>query len=86
MALDTRNKRASAIGIGLALRLVLPSPDGAVGGPDRQQVAYSYAGISAAELAVLNLCRAETRSLRPARTTYSLRPVRTTTAHCVHEE
>lgn len=46
--MNTPNKRASAIGIGLAIRLVLPIPDGAIGPADRQHVAYSYAGIQAA--------------------------------------
>lgn len=45
--MNTANKRASAIGIGLALRLVLPIPDGTIQFGDRQQVAYSYAGIHA---------------------------------------
>lgn len=46
--MNTPNKRASAIGIGLAIRLILPIPDASVDQPDRQQVAYSYAGIQAA--------------------------------------
>jgi hypothetical protein len=46
--MNTANKRASAIGIGLALRLVLPIPDATIDAADRQQVAYSYAGIQAA--------------------------------------
>lgn len=45
--MDTRNKRASALGVGLAFALVLPAPDGTVEQADRQQTAYSYAGISA---------------------------------------
>jgi len=43
--MNTANKRASAIGIGLALRLVLPIPDATIDAADRSQVAYSYAGI-----------------------------------------
>ncbi len=46
--MNTANKRASAIGIGLAIRLVLPIPDSTIDQADRQQVAYSYAGIPAA--------------------------------------
>lgn len=42
--MNTPSKRASAIGIGLAVRLVLPVPDGAVEAGDRQHVAYCYAG------------------------------------------
>lgn len=45
MAVDTRDKRASILGLGLALRLVLPNP-GAIDQPDRQQLAYSYRGIT----------------------------------------
>lgn len=44
MAVDTRNKRASALGLGLAPLAVLPAPDSTVGAPDRPQLAYSYAG------------------------------------------
>jgi hypothetical protein len=50
MPLDSRNKRASALGIGLAALVVLPAPDGTVVQADRQQVAYCYAGISAQAL------------------------------------
>lgn len=42
MAIDTREKRASAIGF---FYTVLPLPDGAIGDRDRQQVAWIYAGI-----------------------------------------
>lgn len=45
--LDTRNKRASAVGLIFTALAVLPAPDAAVGQADRQQVAYCYAGISA---------------------------------------
>jgi hypothetical protein len=48
MAVDTRNKRASCLGFASPWR-VLPNPDGAVGQPDRQHVAYSYPGIQADE-------------------------------------
>lgn len=47
--MDTRNKRASALGIALAFRLALPAPDATIDQADRQDVAYSYAGISATE-------------------------------------
>lgn len=46
MAVDTRNKRASAICVGLPWR-PLPNPDGTIDEFDQQQVAYSYAGIDA---------------------------------------
>jgi hypothetical protein len=43
--IDTANKRASILGLGLAFRLVLPIPDAALDQGDRQQVAYCYRGI-----------------------------------------
>lgn len=46
MAVDTRNKRASILGFVLASAIVFPNPDGTIDGPDRQQIAYSYSGIS----------------------------------------
>ena len=46
MAVDTRDKRGSVLGFGLAALLVLPAP-GAIDQPDRQQVAYAYRGIQA---------------------------------------
>jgi hypothetical protein len=49
MAVDTREKRASIIGLGLAAALVLPTPDASVVLQDRQQVAFAYAGIDAGE-------------------------------------
>jgi hypothetical protein len=48
MALDSRDKRASSLGWGLAALLVLPAP-GTLDQPDRQHVAYSYRGIQADE-------------------------------------
>lgn len=48
--MTTRNHRASALGIALAFRLVLPNPDGAIDRADRQQSAYCFCGIEAAEL------------------------------------
>lgn len=46
MAIDTRDKRASVLGLGLASLLVLPAP-AALDQPDRQQLAYCYRGLSA---------------------------------------
>jgi hypothetical protein len=48
--MNTRNKRASALGVTLAALVVLPAPDGTIAQADRQQVAYCYAGISAGAL------------------------------------
>ncbi len=46
--LDTRNKRASALGFDLPFLRVFPNPDGSIDQPDRQQVAWKYPAISAA--------------------------------------
>ncbi len=45
--MDSRNKRASALGFALAALVILPAPDATVIQGDRQQVAFSYAGINA---------------------------------------
>ncbi len=50
--LDTRDKRGSALGIGLAFLRVLPDPDGAITQPDRQQVALTYSAIAAGVVVV----------------------------------
>lgn len=47
MAVDTAAKRSSAINVGSPWRGLLPPPDGTVGQPDRQHVAFMYAGIEA---------------------------------------
>lgn len=52
MALDTRNKRASALGLIAGLALVLPTADSSIAQADRQQVAFSYSGIAASTAAV----------------------------------
>ena len=50
MAVDSKNKRASALTTGaLAFLLVAPDPDGAFSQADRQHIAYSYRGILAEE-------------------------------------
>jgi hypothetical protein len=50
VVVNTRNKRASAIGVGLAALVVLPAPDASVDQPDSQHVTFCYSGISAAAL------------------------------------
>ena len=42
--LDSRNKRASALGIDFPWNRVYPDPDGTIDVNDRQQIAYKYAG------------------------------------------
>lgn len=47
MAIDTRDKRASCLGIDGPYRFVLPDPDvGAEGEADRRQMAYTYPGFA----------------------------------------
>ena len=45
MAVDTRNKRASSIFVGVPF-LIAPNPDGTISVLDRGQAAYCYAGIT----------------------------------------
>lgn len=48
MALDSRDRRASALACGLAFLAILPAPDGlALDQGDRQQTACCYRGIAA---------------------------------------
>jgi hypothetical protein len=48
MAITTRNRRASILGVGLAGATVFPNPDGSISAQaDRQHAAYVYAGIEA---------------------------------------
>lgn len=44
--MDTRNKRASVLGLALASLAILPAPSSTPGAEVRQQLAYSYAGIT----------------------------------------
>ena len=53
MAIDNRNKRASAIHIGLPWRGLLPAPDGVIGVADRYQLAFLYGGVAALVVPVL---------------------------------
>lgn len=48
MAVDTRDKRASALGVGRPGLFQTPTPDGTLSTLDRQQVCFSYRGIAAA--------------------------------------
>ena len=48
MAINTRSRRASVLGIVAPYVLTLPLADGTVGQPDRQHVAFTYPGIQAA--------------------------------------
>lgn len=48
MALDTRDKRASALLIGLGFGRVRAAPDGSLNAADRRQAALCYRGIATA--------------------------------------
>lgn len=47
MAVDTKNKRSSAIFPGSPWRGMLPAPDGTIDQGDRQATAFVYSGIEA---------------------------------------
>lgn len=86
MALDTRNKRASALACGLAFLTVLPLPDGLALDPgDRQQASALYRGIAAGDPVPevrLNICQTAVVDLTPVRRVVSLAPVRTVQRYC----
>lgn len=46
MAIDTRNRRASAVGVMLPFMGCLPLADGTIDADDRRQLAACYAGLS----------------------------------------
>lgn len=48
MAVDTRDKRSSVVGITLPVPQVVPNPDASIDAADRQHVAWAYSGIAAA--------------------------------------
>lgn len=50
--MNTRDKRASVLGFGLAALLVLPEP-GTLDQGDRQQTAYSYRGVLAGAAVII---------------------------------
>ena len=47
MAVDTRDKRMSIMGVSLSWRGIFPLADGAIGAADRQIFPYFYSGILA---------------------------------------
>lgn len=55
MAIDTRNKRASAATAGRPWLRLLPAPDGAVGEADRRFLGACYAGFAAAPPVVISV-------------------------------
>jgi hypothetical protein len=47
MAVDTRDKRASMIGLRSATPRLLPNPSGTIGAPARLHLLFLYSGIAA---------------------------------------
>ena len=52
MAIDTRDKRGSCLGLN---DIVLPNPDGTIDTADRLHAGYSYRGIAAGAVGTTNL-------------------------------
>jgi hypothetical protein len=63
MAIDTPAKRASALSVGKAFRLV--PPDGTIDQADRQTISGLYGGILAASPIVVTLRNVRRRALKP---------------------
>lgn len=73
MALDTRSKRASAIGLMLPFVLNLPAPDGTVAAGDRQHLAHAYSGIPS--VANLDTRAKRASGLRVGRPWFNVQPL-----------
>lgn len=73
MAVDTANKRSSAINVSSPWRSRLPFPDGTIDQGDRQHVAYMYSGIAAGVL-VQNIVPGLQFSFQPDRFDFSAPP------------
>lgn len=66
MSIDTRQKRASSIGMARPWMVQLPVPDGTItSAADRQQVAYRYTGVLSAIPALVNFIAAYIAVSRP---------------------
>lgn len=50
MAIDTKGKRMSVIGLNLPVPSLLPEPDGEIASADRQHLLWLYSGIAIAEV------------------------------------
>lgn len=55
MAVDTRNRRMSLIGLGSPIPSVLPNPDGTIGAADRIQLLWLYPAYALGEVIRLTL-------------------------------
>ncbi len=53
MAIDTREKRSSAVHVMLPWRGMLPLPDGTISDADRQHVALLYSGIAVSAAVII---------------------------------
>lgn len=71
---DTRNKRASVIGVAAAIALTLPAPDGTIVQADRQHAAFCYAGILATELDITDAVADVVIQVRQEATVIQVRP------------
>lgn len=57
MAIDTRGKRASVLGLTLPFAMHMPIPDGTIADADRQHISWLYAGIATAVAAAADAAR-----------------------------
>lgn len=55
MAIDTVDKRASTLMVGLPFRAILPEPDGVIAAAERIIVAFRYSGILTAGVTITSL-------------------------------
>lgn len=60
--MDTRNKRSSAILVGMPWRCEFPDPDSTVGDGDRAHVAFYYAGFSSVAIVLPTSFKGKTGS------------------------
>lgn len=63
MAVDTRNKRASCLSLGLPFGRVYPNPDGTIDSNDREQMSYVYVLVAATLSITRGLGRALMRGI-----------------------
>jgi hypothetical protein len=74
MALDTRNKRSSAVNISLPWRALLPEPDGTIGQDNRFALAFFYAGFVVQSLSPSLFANTNVFYAPTASATYTLTP------------
>ena len=57
MAIDSRDKRAGAVMMGIPFIVIAPLADGTIGSADRQHIAHVYPGVLASEAADTGVVR-----------------------------